>query len=89
MRLDAKAFGLACGVVLGLAGFAATLFSLWWGGGHTITVLAAVYFGYSWSFMGALLALVWGLIYGFIGGWLLATLYNSIAGDGRAAQPGP
>lgn len=83
--MDAKAFGLACGVVVGLAGFVATLLSLWLGGGNTITILAAVYFGYSWSFMGALLALVWGLIYGFIGGWLLAMLYNSIAADGSAA----
>jgi len=85
MRLDARAFGLSCGIVLGLAGFVATLFSLWWGGGQTITVLAGAYFGYSWTFMGALLALIWGLIYGFAGGWLLATLYNSIAGDEKAA----
>lgn len=82
MRLNAKAFGLACGVVLGLAGFVATLFSIWFGAGYTITTLAAVYFGYSWSFVGALLALVWGLIYGFIGGWILAFVYNATAGGG-------
>jgi hypothetical protein len=62
-----------------VAGFAATLLSLWLGAGYTIGALAAVYFGYSWSFIGALLALIWGLIYGFIGGWLLATIYNSLA----------
>lgn len=87
--MDPKAFGLATGVVLGLAGFAATLFSLWRGGGETISVLSAVYFGYSWSFMGGLLALVWGLIYGFIGGWLLATLYNSLASEGLAPPGSP
>lgn len=80
MKLNAKAFGLACGVLMGLAGFVATLFSLWFGAGYTITTLAAVYFGYSWSFLGALLALVWGLIYGFIGGWLLASVYNAMVG---------
>ncbi|MGD2218511.1 MAG: hypothetical protein PVJ64_17265 [Gemmatimonadales bacterium] len=80
MKLNAKAFGLACGVVLGLAGFVATLFSMWFGAGYTITTLAAVYFGYSWSFIGALLALVWGLIYGFVGGWILAAVYNAAAG---------
>ena len=82
MRLNAKAFGLACGVVLGVAGFVATLFSMWFGGGYTITTLAAVYFGYSWSFVGALLALIWGLIYGFVGGWILASVYNAMAGSG-------
>ncbi len=80
MKLDAKAFGLACGIVMGLLGFVATLFSLWRGAGYTITSLAAIYFGYSWSFIGALLALVWGLIYGFIGGWVLATVYNAVIG---------
>jgi hypothetical protein len=84
MKLNAKAFGLACGVVLGLAGFVATLFSMWFGAGYTITTLAAVYFGYSWSFIGALLALVWGLIYGFIGGWILAAVYNAMAGEGTS-----
>jgi hypothetical protein len=80
MKLNATAFGLACGSVLGLAGFAATLLSLWRGGGYTISTLAGAYFGYSWSFVGALLALVWGLIYGFIFGWLLATIYNRVSG---------
>ncbi len=82
MRLSATAFGLACGVVLGLAGLVATLFSLWFGAGYTISALAAVYFGYSWSFLGALLALVWGLIYGFIGGWVFAMVYNAVVGTG-------
>ncbi len=82
MKLNAKAFGLACGVTLGAAGFVATLFSLWFGAGYTINALAAVYFGYSWSFIGALLALVWGLIYGFVGGWLLASVYNAMAASG-------
>jgi hypothetical protein len=80
MRLDAKAFGLACGIVVGIAGFLATLFSLQRGAGQTISVLSAAYFGYTWSFTGALLAIVWGLLYGFIGGWLVAVIYNGLAG---------
>jgi len=80
MKLEAKWFGLACGVVLGVVGFVGTLLSLWFGQGQTITLLSAFYVGYSWSFIGALLALVWGLIYGFVGGWLIATIYNSLAG---------
>ncbi len=42
-------------------------------------MLAGAYFGYRWSLFGAVLALVWGLIYGFIGGWLTATIYNRFA----------
>lgn len=79
MRLDPKAFGIATGSVLGLAGFVATLFSLWRGAGYTITALAGIYIGYSWSFVGAIVALAWGLFYGFVGGWIFATVYNRLA----------
>ncbi len=79
MGLNARAFGLACGLLLGVAGLLGTLLSLWFGGGQTITLLAAVYFGYSWSVLGALLALVWGFVYGFVGGWIFASLYNRFA----------
>lgn len=85
MRLDAKAFGLACGVILGLLGFVGTLFSLIFGGGQTISMLAAVYFGYSWTIFGAFLALVQGFIYGFIWGWIFAAVYNRFARAGTAA----
>ena len=79
MKLDSRAFGIASGLLIGLAGFVATLLSLVNGAGQTITVLAAVYFGYSWSIVGAVLALVYGIVYGFIGGWVLAALYNRFA----------
>lgn len=82
MRIDAKAFGLACGTVLGVASVLATVFSLWRGAGQTIGVLSAVYFGYSWSYTGAVVALIWGLIYGFAGGWLVATIYNTLSARG-------
>ena len=86
MKLEAKWFGLACGVVLGVVGFVGTLLSLWFGQGQTITLLSAFYAGYSWSFIGSLLALVLGVIYGFVGGWLIATIYNSLASG--AGTPG-
>ncbi len=81
MKLDSRAFGIASGLLIGLAGFVATLLSLLNGAGQTITVLAAVYFGYSWSIVGAVLALGYGIVYGFIGGWVLAALYNRFAAN--------
>ena len=80
MKLNATAFGLACGTVLGIAGLVATLLSLWRGGGYTISTLAGAYIGYSWSLLGAFIALFWGLVYGFIFGWLLASIYNRVSG---------
>lgn len=87
MRLKPGAFGVACGLTLGVAGFLGTIFSLWFGQGATIGMLAAAYIGYSWSFFGAIVALFWGLIYGFIGGWFLAVIYNGLAS--RASEVGP
>ncbi len=84
MRIDAKAFGLASGALLGIVSVVATVFSLWRGAGETIGVLSAVYFGYSWSYTGAVFALIWGLIYGFAGGWLVATIYNTLSAKGRS-----
>lgn len=80
MKLDARAFGLACGVILALAGSIGTLLSLQYGAGRTIGALGAVYLGYSRTYVGALVALFWGLAYGFVGGWLLAVVYNRVAG---------
>lgn len=80
MKLNATAFGLACGAILGLASFVATCLSLWRGAGYTITTVAGAYFGYSWSLLGAFIGLFWGVVYGFVLGWLLATIYNRLAG---------
>lgn len=79
MRLETKAFAAATGLTLGLFGFLATLLSLWLGGGNTIGLLSAFYPGYDWSVTGTFLALVWGFLYGLLGGWVLATLYSRVA----------
>ena len=79
MKIGARAFGMACGIVLGLAGLVGTLFSLWFGAGGTIGALGVVYIGYARSYPGALIALVWGLVYGFLGGWLIAFVYNRLS----------
>jgi hypothetical protein len=76
VKLNKKAFALACGIIWGLAIFVITLWVLWRGGGNTLILLEQFYFGYSISYLGAVIGLIYGFVDGFIGGWIFAWLYN-------------
>ena len=77
MKLRIRAMGSAVGVVFGLAVFLATLYSLWFGGGTVIGTLAHILPGFQRSYGGAFLGLFEGIIWGFVGGALVAWFYNS------------
>ncbi len=80
MRLDVKAFGLACGIVWAAAIFLATIWLMVMGfEGQMIRNLDHFYLGYSFSIVGAIIGAVWGFVDGLIGGAVLAWLYNRLA----------
>jgi hypothetical protein len=77
MRIGKRALGLSVGLVWG----SAVLLITWWlliieSPGRTISKLSLVYYGYSFSWGGALIGFLWGLLDGFIAGVLIAWLYN-------------
>jgi hypothetical protein len=79
MKLNVRAFGLACALVWGLGVF----FLTWWiiafdGATHDVTILGRLYRGYDISPVGSLIGLAWALPDGFVGGALLAWLYNRL-----------
>jgi hypothetical protein len=76
MKLRVRAMGLAIGMVLGLAAFLGTLYSLWLGGGTFIGNLVLVIPGYQRSYVGAFIGLIGGFVWGLVGGALLAWFYN-------------
>ena len=81
MRLNALAFGLACGLIWGLGLFIIT----WWiiafdsQQPGEATVLGQVYRGYEITTIGSIIGLVWGFFDGLIGGVIFAWLYNLLA----------
>jgi len=79
MKLDAKALGLAAGILWGICVCFTTLWVIWRGGGEHLELLGKFYIGYSVSVGGAFLGLVYGFVDGFLGGWILAWLYNRFA----------
>ena len=75
-----NAFGLACGFVWGLALFLLTNYIvLLHHGGGILIKLNHFYWGYSITFKGSLLGLLYGFVDGYINGWLIALFYNAFA----------
>jgi hypothetical protein len=80
MKLNVKAFALACGIVWGLGLFLFT----WWiiafdGVTSEVTMVGRIYRGYTISPAGSVIGLVWAFFDGAIAGFLLAWIYNRIA----------
>jgi len=86
MRLNVRAFALACGLLWGVGLFLLT----WWiilldGSSSSPTFLGRVYRGYEMTPVGSLVGLLWGLFDGAIGGAILAWLYNALGGSRSVA----
>lgn len=77
MRLQTRAFAIACGHVAGIAVFALTILLLVPDlASSDVPLLTAVLFGYSVSLPGAFIGAMWAWVYGFIGGAGIAFAYN-------------
>lgn len=80
MRLNIKAFALACGLIWGFGLFVLT----WWiiafeGATGDVTIIGRLYRGYSISPAGSLIGLVWAFADGLVGGLIFAWLYNFLS----------
>jgi hypothetical protein len=79
MKLNIRAFALACSLIWGLGLFLIT----WWiiafeGAAGDPTLIGRVYRGYTVTPFGSFIGLIWGLVDGLIGGAILAWLYNRL-----------
>ena len=80
-RLDAVAFGVALGVVSGVLVFGGTAILLLKGGaavGPHLSLLSQYLPGYSVTWQGSLIGLAEGSVAGFVTGWAIAFLRNSV-----------
>jgi hypothetical protein len=79
MKLNVKAFALACGLVFGFGLF----FITWWiiafdGATGEVTFIGRLYRGYTISPVGSIIGLIWAFFDWMIGGAIFAWLYNLI-----------
>jgi len=89
--LNAKAFGLALGIICGLAIFLATNWLILKGGhpvGPHLSLLSQYFLGYRVTFLGSLVGFAYGFAVGTISGAFISWIYNKIAGL-KSKNPGP
>ena len=79
MRLNVCCFGLAVGVVWAAGIFFMGLLAIDGYGAELVRMIGGLYVGYSASFVGSLIGAAWALLDGFIGGVILAWLYNKFS----------
>ena len=81
-RMNARAWGIAMGLVLGLGLLIATNVLFIKGGpdvGQHLSLLANYFPGYSVTFVGSLIGFVYAFVIGYAVGRLIGTVYNAVA----------
>ena len=78
--MNVKAFAVAAGILWGFLLFALTLLEAARGVGHTLSVLSALYLGYSVTYLGSVVGLVYGFVSRALIGGAFCWLYNRFAG---------
>lgn len=87
MKLNVRAFALACALIWGFGLFLITLWIILFDGATgDVTFLGRVYRGYSISITGSIIGLVWAFADGLIGGAIFAWLYNLITKHSSSKQ---
>jgi hypothetical protein len=82
LRLNGRAWGIACGLLFGFGLFLATNFLLVVGGenvGQHLSLLSVYFPGYGVSFLGSLIGFVYAFVVGYATGRLISGIYNLAA----------
>lgn len=79
MKLDIKAFAVACGITWGICVFCLALLTYFGYASEFVELISSVYIGYKPGILGAVIGAFWGFVDAGIGGLVLAWIYNRIA----------
>jgi hypothetical protein len=82
LRLNGRAWGIACGLLFGLVLFAATNFLLILGGenvGQHLNLLSVYFPGYEVTFLGSFVGFVYAFVVGYATGRIICSVYNLAA----------
>jgi hypothetical protein len=82
MRLNARAWGISTGLLLGGGLFLATVFLVIRGGpnmGQHLSMLRAFFPGYSVSWLGAFIGFIYAFVLGYGLGRIIGSVYNRLA----------
>ena len=82
MRLNARAWGISTGLLLGIGLFLATVFLVVRGGpnvGQHLAMLRVFFPGYSVTWLGAFVGFVYAFVLGYGMGRIIGSVYNRLA----------
>jgi|SRR5687767_767311 hypothetical protein len=82
MRLNARAWGISTGLLLGSGLFLATVFLVIRGGptvGRHLVMLRAFFPGYSVTWLGAFVGFIYAFVLGYGLGRIIGSVYNRLA----------
>ncbi|MFA5092838.1 MAG: DUF2934 domain-containing protein [Candidatus Omnitrophota bacterium] len=83
-KLCVKAFGISCGLVVAALTFVVgTLNIIFYIESGLSKALAILYFGYAPTILGVVINSLWGFIFAFVLGALIAWLYNRIIEESK------
>lgn len=79
-KLNATAFGLAMGIAFAVYFFLIVILAMYanWGNAF-VELMGTLYIGVEVSWKGAILIIPWTFVDAFIGGFIIAWLYNKFA----------
>jgi hypothetical protein len=83
LRLNARAWGVAFGLLLGVGLFLATNFLVLRGGPHAgqhLQLLRVFFPGYTVSFFGSMIGFIYAFVLGYALGRLVGSVYNALVG---------
>jgi hypothetical protein len=89
LRLNARAWGVALGLLFGLGLFVATNILVLKGGPHVgrhLGLLGAFLPGYRVTFGGSLIGFVYAFVMGYGVGWAIGRVYNALARGPRSGS---
>lgn len=81
VRLNASILGIVLGIIVGLAIFLATNFLILKGGevvGPHLALLGNFFPFYRVTFLGSIIGFGYGLLVGYVAGFIIATVYNQV-----------
>jgi len=82
LRLNGRAWGIACGLLFGIGLFAATNFLIVLGGenvGQHLNLLSVYFPGYEVTFLGSVIGFVYAFVVGYATGRIICSVYNLAA----------